>query len=292
VVSYPNGQLDPEEYSLQRERDLQREVERAEEAVGKLTVNLTKKHKDFINFVEHYSYANHSYPSVAALKQWSVEADIPFVEARQIELDVIAYLRHRGLEPSKANSRLSDEQLAAANLILNYTDRRSKANKLKVLGITSTQWDGWLNNKTFKDYLANRTGELLDKNVDVAHSGLLAAVERGESAALKLYYEITGIHRADSPQANINVIMALLLEVIQREIRDEDLLRRIASGFELVMLRQAAALSPTATPGTIDGVYAGHHQVIEARDAALNDSNVQVVRQNPRSQGAPTALDF
>lgn len=295
MVSYPNGQIDPDDFESQREKDLQAELDRHQEAVGKIKVTLTKQHRDLLNFVEHYWYQNQTYPSLAALQRWAVGTDLPFTKARQLELDLVGYLSARGIAPSKADSRLSDEQLAAANLILNYTDRRSKARKLEALGITPTKWDGWLRDKTFKEYLNNRTGAMLDNNTDVAHTGLLGAVERGESQALKLYYEMTGLYRADSPQANINVIMTLLIEVIQREVNDPDVLRRIAAGFELVMLRQATGLSaspPTASSGPIAGIGAGQPLTLDVVETPQEAANVRVSSQNPPSQRASFPLEL
>ncbi len=295
MVSYPNGQIDPEDYVRQRELDLQREVEAVEAAVGALQVQLTQAHRNLLNFIEHYWYQNQAYPSIAAMQRWAVEEGLDFTTCRQLELDLIGYLRQRGIAPSKANSRLSDEQLAAANLILNFADRRSKATKLKALGLTPTQWDGWLRQKNFKEYLNNRTGEMLDNNHDVANTGLLSAVERGEAQALKLYYEMTGIYKQDSPQANINVIMTLLIEVIQREVNDSDVLRRIAAGFELVMLRQATTLAsgqPTALPEATTAKRAGHERIIDARDSALDRVNVRVANRNPPAENGLSALEF
>lgn len=291
MVNYPNGKLDPEKIAAEHKRLVAVEQASVGEAVSAITVTLTVEHRSLLTFIEQYWYQNQAYPSAAAFNRWAEESSLTFPKVRSLELDLIDYLAKRGITPSKADTKLTQEQLAAANLILNYTDRRSKANKLKALGITPTQWDGWLRQKIFKEYLANRTGEMLDLNTDVAHTGLLGAVERGEAAALKLYYEMTGHYRQDSPQANINVIMTLLIEVIQKEITDPDLLRRIAAGFELVMLRQATGLA-TGTTGAIAGVSAGQQEVIEYRDSALDAHNVRN-RSLPReAQKAPSALEL
>lgn len=295
MVNYPDGSISDEELEAARQADLQRELAGIDTAVDRIKVTLTPQHRDLINFVEHYWYQNQTYPSTAAMHRWSVEQSISFDICRQLELDVTPYLYKRGITPSKANSRLTDAQLAAANLILNFTDKRSKAKKLSSLGITTTQWDGWLRQKTFKEYLANRTGEVLDNNHDVAHLGLLSAVEKGQTQALELYYKITGLYREDSPQANVNLLMTLLIEVIQREVNDPDVLRRIAAGFELVMLRQTTGLAtgqPTAISDGNTGVYAGQPEVIEHRDLALDRVNVRVSNQNPPSQEGTSALQF
>lgn len=288
MVNYPDGRLDPE---LIREQELKEELDRHQQGVDAVHVVLTNNHRQLLNFIEHYWYQNQTYPSFSSFHAWSVEQGISYNEARRLELDVVGYLTARGITPSKADSRLTDEQLAAANLVLNYTDKRSKAKKLAALGITPTKWDGWLRQKVFREYLANRTGELLDLNTDVAHVGLLGAVERGESAALKLYYEMTGLYRADSPQANINVIMTLLIEVIQREVNDPDVLRRIAAGFELVMLRQATGLS-TASPGAITAKPAGQTLDEPAYEIPYPSENVRVVSRNPPPQNASSPLEL
>jgi len=259
-MDYPKG-VDPE---AKYQHELQQEVQRVSEAAKAIKVRLTERHRDLLSFVEQYWYSNQAYPSVAAFARYARDVDTPVAEVRSMELDLIEYLKQRGISPKAATSRLSAEQLAAANLILNYADKRSKQTKLASLGISVTKWDGWCRERKFVEYLKNRSNQMLDINLHVAHGGLLGAVERGEAAALKLYYEMTGIYKADTPQANINVILAQLIEVIQREIQDPDVLRKIASGFELVMLRQGVLQgAPSTAPEPI-------LELETARDLALD----------------------
>lgn len=219
-------------------------------AAGSIT--LTPLHRNLLNFIEHYWYQNQCYPSTPALARWAKDTDITFKAMRDLEFELSNYLGQRGITQRDQTSRLTDIQLASANLILNVMDRRSQLNKLKSLGVTPTQWQGWLKQKAFADYLKNRTGEMFEENLHMAHLGLMKSVEDGNATSLKLFYEMTGVYRSDSPVANVQVILAQIIEVIQREVPDAEIQRRIAAGFELVMLRNQAGLTG-GTPQPVEG---------------------------------------
>lgn len=201
--------------------------------------NLTERHRNLLDFIEQYWYMNSAYPSVAAIGAWAKSEGLDFKKAREVEKELAYFLSKRGIKAKTANSvRLTDTQLAAANLVLNFMDRRSPPQKLKSLGVTPTEWQGWLKQPAFADYLKHRTGETLDANTHEAHLGLLKAVERGDASALKLYYEITGAYKQnENPAVNLQLVVSLLIEVIEKNIPDPAVKLAISKDVELVMLR-------------------------------------------------------
>lgn len=204
---------------------------------------LTGDHKDLLDFIEQYWYMNQAYPSPAAIGAWARSINISVSLARELEDDILPYLTARGIKSRAHDTRLNSEQLAAANTVLNFTDKRTINSKLRSLGITPTQWDGWLRQKAFAEYLANRTNETLDNNLHEAHLGLLKAVERGDPSALKLYYTLTGKMQQEASIVNVNLILQQALDVIVKEIQDPDTLARISSGIDVIVSRgQAAAI--------------------------------------------------
>lgn len=131
---------------------------------------------------------------------------------------------------------LTTEQVAAITTIINFEDRRPRSVKLRELGITPTQWGGWLKQKDFKSFLHQMTTTHLQDVLHVANEGLLNAVDRGDTHAIKFYYELTGRHTQESgSMQNLKVVVAKLIESVQRNVKDPDILRAISADFEIIL---------------------------------------------------------
>lgn len=134
-------------------------------------------------------------------------------------------------EPPKNFTR---EQMAAITTVINFEDKRSRTTKLRELGITPAQWQGWMRDETFKTYLQDVSTSALTDNLYVANEGLLKAADRGDINAIKLYLELTGRHTADAPaMANLRVMLSRLIESVQRHV-DPETMRLIARDFETI----------------------------------------------------------
>lgn len=144
-------------------------------------------------------------------------------------------LFNRGITPPQnLNGNLDDAQLAAIMIVADYNDRRSLTAKLKSIGVSSQTWQGWMQDKNFKEFLHNLTSKNFDAALHVAQEGLLASVERGDVAAIKYWHELTG--RAVSPEVqNARVLVSRIVQVIQTHVKDEATLMAIAKDFERVM---------------------------------------------------------
>lgn len=213
---------------------------------------LTPEHKDLLTFIEQFWYERRIYPTVKALEAYAEVNEISAKKLAELERDLLPYIEKRGIG-KKSDPRLSELQLAAANLVLNFTDRRSATAKLKAIGVTPTQWNGWMRDVTFKNYVAERTAELLEVNTHEAHLGLLKAVERGDSGALRLYYEMTGRIKGDSQVENVNLLLARLIEAIQRHVQDPEILGRISQDFEAAMLASMTKPTPVGRLPVVEG---------------------------------------
>lgn len=140
-------------------------------------------------------------------------------------------LAARGI-PTSSTNFLTAEQIAAANLMLDYTDTRSQSAKLKAAGINSQTWNGWLADPIFNRYIRSRAESLLDQvGVAEAHTALLKQTARGNVQAIKLLYEVTGRHR-DSTSLNVEFFINRVVEIIQTHVKDPDTLQRIAGDFQ------------------------------------------------------------
>jgi hypothetical protein len=148
----------------------------------------------------------------------------------------------RGLSPAAQKLRsgpypvddypLSAEQLAAANLLLDFSDTRSHTAKLKSIGVTTTRYNNWLRNPEFAAYLRERAESLVDNTGHEAHTALLRQVQRGNMNAIQYYNQMTGrFTPGQEQQMNVAAILVRLVEVIQRHVKDPEIIREIAAEF-------------------------------------------------------------
>jgi hypothetical protein len=165
----------------------------------------------------------------------------------------IEALERRGIKLPGTINGLSAEQLAVANIILDFTDRRPQAKKLQELGIGSQRYQGWLKQPEFQRYIRGRAEALLGNVQHEAHAALLGNIQRGDFQSIKLYYEMTG--RWSSKTAgdlNIQFIMMKVIESVQRNVKDPVAIQAIANDIaELLPGENANNALPVEIPETV-----------------------------------------
>lgn len=196
---------------------------------------LTIKQLQFVNWVEQQWNSHRRFPTFQAIrKRWGDE----IIDSMSEEI-VIAALSNRGIKIPQTGDypeELTDEQVAAVGLVLDYADKRSHNTKLRSLGITPAKWNGWLKNEVFKNYLHSLSSRGLDDALHVAHTGLIHATERGDTNAIKYYMELTGRFSGDSGESqNFKVMLQRMVETIQRHVKDPDTIRLIANDFKVIV---------------------------------------------------------
>jgi hypothetical protein len=148
----------------------------------------------------------------------------------------LSLLQEHG-DPSAAWKQyaLTEEQLTCANVLLDLTDKRSRAKKLTELGISTSKYQSWLKDPAFQAYLRARSEGALDDNQHEAHLALIDRVVSGDINAIKYFNELTGRY---APQkdggVNVNEVLMRVVEVIQRHVSDGPTLSAI--GDELISL--------------------------------------------------------
>lgn len=131
----------------------------------------------------------------------------------------------------------SKAQLAAILTMVDPLDRRSAASKLKLLGLTTQQWNAWMRDTRFKEYVHELTAKNFVDGIHMAQVGLMKGLEEGKVDAIKYYYEVTGrFQGSDSGNVqNLRMVITKLVEVLQRRITDPELLRAIGQDFEIIL---------------------------------------------------------
>jgi hypothetical protein len=204
---------------------------------------LTREHLQVIAYIEkHWFKFNGHFPSKEALFDHFPDFDInTALKHKTFRVS----LMNRGIDAPVgpledellANPKgVSREQLAAIITVINFEDKRSRLAKFKELGITAAQWQGWLKQESFKTFLQEMSAANLQDAAYVANEALIKAMDRGDVNAIKFYSEITGKYTQQHPQMqNIKIILARVIESIQRHIKDPEVLLAIGRDFEAIM---------------------------------------------------------
>lgn len=215
---------------------------------------LTDNQKDLIGFIEQYWTLKKAFPPDYALEKYGKSVGLTLDKIMQLIKSVATPLENRGINVV-ISQVLSNEQLAAINLVTNYADKRSTPTKLNSLGVTVTKWKGWLHNPQFKSYYENQVNAMFGSHIDAVNTGLLKAAENGNTNAARFIYELTGKYTGKNNNANVQVLIVQIIEVIQRHVSNPEILRSIATDFEMLLLKnqvQQGAFSNSTIEGEIE----------------------------------------
>lgn len=182
--------------------------------------------RNIVDFIEGQFLITGEVPSSSAISR-NVFMSIEEVDLALLDPVLTAMLERRGINP--ASNNMSPEMLACANVLLDFSDKRSKREKLASLGLTTQQYNAFKKNKAFNQYCTQRAEQLLGDSMDEAHVSLLKNVERGDVQSLKLYYEMTGRHNPAAAQSfNSEAMLTRIFEIITTRIKDPVILEAIA----------------------------------------------------------------
>jgi hypothetical protein len=88
----------------------------------------------------------------------------------------------------------------------------------------------------FKEFVLSNSTKDFEESLHLAQQGLIRAIDRGETHAIKFYYELTGRHDSNtSSVGNIKVVLAQIIEAIQRHVKDPEVLRSISNDFDIIL---------------------------------------------------------
>lgn len=176
---------------------------------------------------ETYFYKYKKYPPNDAIME-QFGCSLEEVTALNLHKFWLGALDRRGItKPGYEEWYLTERQTAAIAIITNFSDVRDPQVKLAQIGVSVAELDGWHQNPHFQTALRDRADSVLDNVSADATAELARQVRQGSFPALKFYFEITG--RAQSPEAvNVKQAMALLIEAVQKHVKDPEVLKAIA----------------------------------------------------------------
>lgn len=144
-------------------------------------------------------------------------------------------LEKRGMEYKTDNQVLTPKQLILVNMLLTVDDKRTLRQKLEMLEIKMSQYQGWLRDPVFHRYLTTRTEQLFENSDHEAYKALVGSVVAGDVSAMKLFFEMRGIY---SPRLDVHVnvesVIYRVVEVVGKYVKDPEVLNAIANEVEAI----------------------------------------------------------
>lgn len=144
-------------------------------------------------------------------------------------------LRTRGvdLSPDASNGLLNVFQLTLANSLLNLHDKRSVREKLQEVNVTSQQYNAWLKDPAFSDYMRRRAEDLFQGKDHEVYAALLQNATSGNDKAIQLFFEMRGIYNPKlQVEVNLEQILQKVIEIIARHVQDPATLAAIADDMD------------------------------------------------------------
>lgn len=185
--------------------------------------------KKIMPWLEHFWLSKKRFPTDSELVQ-----RFGFDEQELIKFHESKYMQNcfdaRGIIPPSKRGTLNAAQVAAISLLANVSDTRSEKAKLAAIGVTTEQYHGWMQDDYFKSELNARVDEMLGNLKPAANAALAKQVQKGQFQAIKFYFELTGQSKTPE-QINLENALVAVVDILERNIRDPQLLERI--GVEL-----------------------------------------------------------
>lgn len=156
------------------------------------------------------------------------------IQAYMRTTDYELAMKEAGISVNLNDHGLTAEQMGFLTILSNPADNRDLKKKLSASGVPWSKFQVWLKQRDFKAAYYRINGDVLKDMIPVAEQQLAAKMASGDIGAIKLGMEITGRHDpAGKKQVDAEHLIAIILEVMEEEIKDQSVLQRIASKISL-----------------------------------------------------------
>lgn len=195
--------------------------------------------KALINLYELHWMLGHRVPSV---EEVTAELRKKMPKIRQTSVNyylmrppVIKALDQRGI-PWRQHSQeeLTGQQQAAALTVMNMMDTRSIPEKLDSIGVLPATYYAWLNDPVFKNFVDALTEQNKLNIRPTAVTEFTKKINQGDWQAIKYWLDATGeFNNSEAPRSE--VLIGMIIEIIQKHVKDPELLLAIANEMMSVM---------------------------------------------------------
>lgn len=132
--------------------------------------------------------------------------------------------------------KMTPEQVWAAAILTDPTNKKPLSAKLKQAGITMATYRAWLKQPHFKEYVETISEQMLGEHIQDVHTMVVNKATSGDLTAAKMYYELNGRLDPNKQQmTDLNGVIGLLLEVITRYVTDVGVLTKINKDIDVLL---------------------------------------------------------
>lgn len=189
---------------------------------------MSEKEFDVLNFIEQEWLLHGQLPTAARVKELGLATEVWYKTLLERE-DVRRNLLARGIRFADNKGVLTEQQLTAANVMLDLTDNRSRKKKLADLKIPTQLWESWLADPVFQDYLRQRSERIIGSNQHEAHLALLDRVRAGDMSAIKYFNEINGRYvQSRGDTVDLPGLIFRIIEIVQKRVSNNEEIMAIA----------------------------------------------------------------
>jgi hypothetical protein len=139
-------------------------------------------------------------------------------------------LEARGI-PSETPVGLTAEQAYALTVMTDQSLSLDPFARLKKLGISWAQWQGWLKQPAFAKIYGRTSEDLLRASVPAALTALANRAQAGNNDAIKYLLAITGYYdpSARGQSAEYERVISAMMDAVEKYVDDPDALKKISS---------------------------------------------------------------
>lgn len=139
-------------------------------------------------------------------------------------------LEARGI-PSETPVGLTAEQAYALTVMTDQSLSLDPFARLKKLGISWAQWQGWLKQPAFAKIYGRTSEDLLKASVPAALTALANRAQAGNNDAIKYLLAITGYYdpSARGQNAEYERVISAMMDAVEKYVDDPEALKKISS---------------------------------------------------------------
>lgn len=214
------------------------EVEKSKpnmEVYGRTNVKALRKPKEQLLFERAINAAwlahQRGFPiEVQTIYEQDRSLEIPFLTELIATPKFKTALEARGI-PVDTPVGITAEQAYALTVMTDQSMSLDPFQRLKKLGISWAQWQGWLKQPMFARIYGKTSEDLLKSSVPAALTALANRAQAGNNDAIKYLLAITGYYdpSAKSQNAEYDRVISAMIDAVERNVEDPEALKKISA---------------------------------------------------------------
>lgn len=129
---------------------------------------------------------------------------------------------------------LNSKQIAFLDMLSDTSSKLSIQGIKRKLSITSIEYTSWLRHTPFREALAKGGNRVIHDAIPVAKAKIARKMEDGDLGFIKFGFEVTGEYNPNDRKAvDAQALIRVIFEVLEEEIKDPAILKRIGAKVQL-----------------------------------------------------------